>query len=289
MPNTLFTPRQVATALGVSESSVKRWVDAGKLVAGKTVGGHRKVTLSSVAQFVRASGQSVAHPDLIGLVSAKATASSLHEAVKPMFEGLISGREAFCRASVLGPYQGGASVVELGDDLIGPAFKLVGDGWAAGSVTVHEERQACETIITVLHELRRWVPDALDDAPVAVVATPAKDFALVPLRLVELALRSAGWRVVAAGSGLPLEEIVGSIRTHAARLACVSATHLEDPAGFLRDYREVLVEPTRREWGVAHALGGTALSSADLTSSGADLAARSLADLDVWQASLRVV
>ncbi len=48
---TLLSPHDVASVLGVSESTVKRWVDIGRLVADRTGGGHRRVSWEQVLRF----------------------------------------------------------------------------------------------------------------------------------------------------------------------------------------------------------------------------------------------
>lgn len=63
----LFTPRQVARGLGVSESSVKRWIDAQRLPAYRTPGGHRRVPLAAVVRFARERGAELLHPEALGL------------------------------------------------------------------------------------------------------------------------------------------------------------------------------------------------------------------------------
>jgi PAS domain S-box-containing protein/excisionase family DNA binding protein len=62
-----FSPRNVADALGVGESTVKRWIDAGRMEADRTIGGHRRVALDEVLRFVRAEEMDVVHPETLGL------------------------------------------------------------------------------------------------------------------------------------------------------------------------------------------------------------------------------
>ena len=46
-----LTTRQVAEALSVSESSVKRWCDQGAIPTIRTVGGHRRIPLDGLLRF----------------------------------------------------------------------------------------------------------------------------------------------------------------------------------------------------------------------------------------------
>jgi excisionase family DNA binding protein len=49
----------VAEYFGVTEVTIKNWVDAGQLLAARTVGGHRRIAASSVAKLLEEQGRPV--------------------------------------------------------------------------------------------------------------------------------------------------------------------------------------------------------------------------------------
>ncbi|MEO7732315.1 MAG: helix-turn-helix domain-containing protein, partial [Kofleriaceae bacterium] len=69
--STLLSPHDLAAALGVSESSLKRWIDAGRIRATRTEGGHRRVSIADALAFVRETHAPVARPELLGLAPAR--------------------------------------------------------------------------------------------------------------------------------------------------------------------------------------------------------------------------
>jgi molybdopterin-binding protein len=58
MTSTLLTPRQAAEKLGISYPAVKHWILAGRIRTVKTPGGHHRVPLEALDEFLP---QVVAH------------------------------------------------------------------------------------------------------------------------------------------------------------------------------------------------------------------------------------
>ena len=50
----LYTTFSAAEIIGVTYSTISRWIDAGKLKGFKTVGGHRKITEKELKKFMKA-------------------------------------------------------------------------------------------------------------------------------------------------------------------------------------------------------------------------------------------
>lgn len=283
----VFTPKQVARALGVSESSVKRWCDSGQIRAGKTAGGHRKLPISSIVAWIRETGHEVVDPVALGLAAAP-TRRKCQDAIDDLFAALVgdqesaqdhTGDEAAARSLVLGFYQRGAGVAELGDQLVSPVFKRIGDGWERGDVSVHQERRACEIMLAVLHELRRWLPPPPAGAPLAMTAAPLRDFAQTPIRLVEVLLLAHGWRTEMAGAGLPLKEIRQAAAARRPALLCLSVTHVKDAGEYIEQHNRefaAVAEQTRV------VVGGGALDEALAASLACELFTPSLTRFAEW-------
>lgn len=62
-PSPSYSTAYVAKRLGVSIPTVQRWVDAGRLKAWKTMGGHRRVDAHSAEQLFRQAASGTLHPE----------------------------------------------------------------------------------------------------------------------------------------------------------------------------------------------------------------------------------
>lgn len=56
MRHRTLSTSQAAKLLGVSDQSIANWIDQGKLRAGRTPGGHRKIEVEAFVEFLRQQG-----------------------------------------------------------------------------------------------------------------------------------------------------------------------------------------------------------------------------------------
>jgi len=55
-PSTLLTPRQAAAKLGISYPALKHWILAGRIKTVKTPGGHHRVPMEALEEFMPGGG-----------------------------------------------------------------------------------------------------------------------------------------------------------------------------------------------------------------------------------------
>ncbi len=235
-----LTPRQLAQATGVSESSIKRWCDAGVIATVRTAGGHRRIPLHGAMQFLRDHDHEILRPQLLGLPDGTRRGSyRLEDAAKHLGAALEQGDEQTARQIVFELYLDRHRLSEIGDAVIAPAFVAIGHRWEVGDVEVFQERRAFELMRNLLHELRLSQSPLPADAKLALGGTTSGDsYALAPI-LVELVLRELGFRACFLGASLPIETLEAAITKHSPRLFWLSLSHLEDEQRFLEEYHRL--------------------------------------------------
>jgi methanogenic corrinoid protein MtbC1 len=260
MPERFFTPKQVAQAIGVSESSLKRWCNKGLLDASRTAGKHRRLALPEVIQFLRSQGQQLAHPELLGLPPTTGQGTTSLSRARTEFEaGLRQGDEQICRRVALNLFLAGWSLDRISDELFAPAMHSVGILWECNTLEIYQERRACEMIERCLHELRLALPSPSENAPLAIGAAPSGDPYRLPTAIVEAVFRELGWRSQNLGSNLPFESLIRAVIEIRPRVFWLSVSAIEEERRFLTGYDELYQECDRL--GVAIVCGGVALTA----------------------------
>lgn len=248
-----LTTRQVASALQVSESSVKRWCDAGVIPTVRTVGGHRRIPLDGLLEFLETTNRQLVRPEEIGLtipasrmgidtrlpeVNTEDVSEATHLLRAKFEEAVVAGDEKACRRVLSQWFAIEQKFSKLADELIAHTFHRLGEMWSCQTLEVYEERRGCEICTQLLYELRRLIPEPAPNAPLAVGGSPEGDHYSLPSQMVEIVLRECGWRPSNLGINLPLKTLAAAIRRSAPKMFWLSVSHIEDTEFFLRSYRE---------------------------------------------------
>jgi excisionase family DNA binding protein len=256
-----FSPAEVSRALGVSVTTIKRWVDDGVLPAHKTAGGHRKILRADVLRLVREGN----FPRLdLRRLDSSAPAGRPPDTERlsgRLLDGLRRGDEAAVRAVVHGGYEAGLPVEVLADRVVAPAMHTVGHQWQEGRLDVFHEHRGSELCAGVLHELKaRLEANAAVARPAAVGGSPEGDHSALASLLAQLVLIDAGWDAVNVGPHTPLASFRKALHEVRPRLMWLSVSHLpDDTERFLDEYAALYRDAERA--GVPVAVGGRALDA----------------------------
>lgn len=248
----------------VSESTIKRWSDAGMLKCRKTVGGHRKFDLDDVFEFQNRSGliskkasagraQSEANNDLDTLVAGHdfAELSRLYR------ESAIAGRHTVTSKMLSRAYSRGLSLATISEEIIKPALHEIGDMWRAGKVRVFEEHLATFATTQAINELHSITIRKPRSDKLALVGCSDGELHQIAATLVRSLLEAEGWSVIYLGPLTPLFSFADTIGKLKPELVCVSATMADDLERAARDYETLRRAASKH--GAKIIMGGLAL------------------------------
>lgn len=283
----ILTPRQVADAIGVSESSVKRWVDLGHIAATRTAGGHRRIAGSEAVRYIREHALAVQRPDLLGLPSAptEAAVGEDEDRGERLFRYLRSGDAAEAHSLILSSYLEGSSVAQLVDGPLTHAMERIGELWVSNPSGIFWEHRATQIAFESLSRLRRLIQPA-DDAPVAVGGAPTGDRYMLASLAVAAVLEDEGFQVRNLGPETPISALALAVEELDARLAWLSVSVAVEVEKLRRDIGFWL--PKLEARGAVLVIGGAKASRLGLARTDAVYVGRSMSELEALVRGMRL-
>jgi len=222
-----LTTRDVAKLLLVSEATVKRWADDGLLLPKKTMGGHRRFSIQSVARLRREQGIAPAVQS-----TKKGSRKQLIRGQLPsaenFSEALLSGKEAEVTAQLIDAYLQNQALANLFDTTITNAMHRVGDLWFNGTVTIADEHLATRVMLSVLQKLRGIVVPAQATGLKALICGIEGDLHELPIHLAEIIFEGEGWNISNLGPNTPLFTLRDMVAQKKPQLVCISARTIAD-------------------------------------------------------------
>ncbi|XZE52367.1 helix-turn-helix domain-containing protein [Planctomycetaceae bacterium SH139] len=241
-PPSLFSPKQVADALQVSESSVKRWCDQGLIPMIRTAGGHRRIPLDELIRFLGESERPLLNPMAIGLEAPPVrmrqprTTPGTDEQ-KAFRQALAMGNHAQCSALLRAVWQATGSATAACELLITDAMHRFGEAWERNELEVYQERRGCEICTRLILELRSAMGEPT--GPIAIGGSPEGDNYQLPTSLVDLALREVGWRAESLGTNLPFATLMRAIEAYRPQMVWLSVSIVSGQEMFVKCFNEL--------------------------------------------------
>lgn len=286
MASPIISPRELAVAIGVSESSLKRWADEGVIKVSKTAGGHRRITIGEAIRFIRSIRAPLLRPDALGLGDLPTNGDPVLSTDAPadrLFEYLCAGQERDARGLILSLYLGGQSVVEIADGPIRATLERLGELWLHDPAGVSIEHHAVDICIQAVHRLRQ-VMEPNDEGPLAIGGAAPGDPYLLPSLLVAVALASEGWRVVNLGPDTPFDAFVVAADRYKPQLVWLSVSSIHEDVEM--SYGVERIAHALADRGITLVVGGRALRRLSIPD-GLIQRGESLADLMVVANAVR--
>ena len=258
----VLSPKQLARAIGVSESSLKRWSDDGLLNAGRTAGGHRRIELAEAVRFIRATGASVVRPDLIGLADLAALGPGFAQAndvERQIHKAMESGNSQQLRAMLQSLYLAGWSLAAIFDGPMRSALVEIGKMWLHQEWGLVVEHRATEMCIEAVNQLRMLCTPRQSGAPVAVGSAAEFDPYMLPSLMVATVAGEAGFMDVNLGTITPPSVLLNAARHYQASLAWVSLSASPDAGQTVEDLQKL--HANLAAFGCSLLVGGRLLAS----------------------------
>ena len=222
-----LSPRQFAHAIGVSESSVRRWADNGQIKITRTAGGHRKIARAEAIRFIRETSVHIQRPDLLQLGEPQhrrqrvEAFAAQHE---QLLEALERGQADVVSGLVTGMYVNGVTAADICDGALRYALQRIGERWPDDKRGILIEHRATSICIEALNQLRANFPPSTGKVAIALGGSPENDPYLIPTLMVSTVLADVGFAPVNLGPNTPLEVLSYSALETDAKLVWIAVT-----------------------------------------------------------------
>jgi len=227
---TALSPKQLALAIGVSESSLRRWTDDGLLEVTRTAGGHRRIALLEALRFIRERRFDIVRPDVLGVTTPEQLIPIDMENEHPatvLTELLMRGNSEQAINLLQSAYLRGQRVCDICDQLVAPALRSIGELWQHNDDGIFIEHRAVDLCVQAVNHIRALMPFPDKDAPVAVGGAPTGDPYMLSSMIAAAVLSEQGWQSFNLGPDTPLEVLASSAERQGAALIWVTMNATE--------------------------------------------------------------
>lgn len=219
-----YSAPELAKTLNVNVSTVKRWVDNGLLHADITPGGHRKINAKHLAHFIRSQPKLADGSYVIRRLARLRHTGQLDYC--KYYAVLLHARASSQHSMLVESYVSGYPLIAIICDIILPVLVKVGEDWRSGALTISDEHRMTFILRAELSALELMIePASKKQAKTAVLACVADEYHEIPLLLLSLLLKEAGWQSIILGINTPALEVARAAKEDKVKLVCLTKSY----------------------------------------------------------------
>ena len=232
----LITTPEAARLLGVGPTTLKRWVDQGRLSCVTTPGGHRRFTRNDVERMRLALG------------------GELDDFAVRCLQHMLTEDSAYGLQATLIEMRGHLGSWWQVSNRLGTVLTDLGQRWEAGECSIGQEHVASRRMQEALSACGATLPSPPGE-PLCVLAAAEDELHTLGLSLAELCLREAGFTCLWLGGPTPTSVLIETIEGHSPAIVAMSASSWSSDADLLLRHYNEIARACRRS-GAVLVLGG---------------------------------
>lgn len=218
---THYSAPELAKLLSVNVSTVKRWVDNGLLSADVTTGGHRKISAAHLTAFIRHQPKLARSSYIIKRMASLGNKKSFD--YRKYYSALFRAKTTSVQNALVDYYISGHSVTDIINEIVLPVLVTIGARWREGSLSISDEHRMTFILRAQLSALESMVVVPVRKKyRTALLACVTDEYHEIPLLLLSVLLKQAGWQCVILGIHTPPREVVRAAVEGQVDLICLA-------------------------------------------------------------------
>ncbi len=209
----------------ITASSLRFLERIGLVKPARTSGGHRLYRSEDIAR-IRTIKRLQDERFTLDEIADRLAAAPAGTAIDPeefLFRALAGDAPGAARLAGA-TIESGLSAEELFSEVLAPALVEVGDRWAAGDITVAQEKAASEVIRDLVAIAGVTEETPLEDAPVLLAAAVPGERHIIGLQMVSALLRLRGYVVHFLGADVDIDFLVDAVHRTQPKMVLLTAT-----------------------------------------------------------------
>ncbi len=245
-----FTPPQLASIFQVNETTIKRWIWAGKLKASLTTGRHYRVSRDQLNDFFKRYPKISLNSYVIRRYS-KQKEKKIQE-WEEYYDLMLKNKHEEAFVLLQSTYLSGNNITNIVDTYIVPVLHKIGFDYSKEIISIYEEHRMSFRISEQLSKLEQFVSKNNKNRKRAILLCAEGDNHIIPLQMLNLVLGKNNIDTHVLGMNISYEQLEKAVKEIKPNMICITKLYnINNPKKYLEKTKKLT-----KKYKIFIALGG---------------------------------